>query len=247
MELSLVLQYPQSCLSRPPYFSSSLPTDPPPIPSIRLSIRHSLYFHPHTDLLCIWTLLSNMVNNGIMFDRSTRTVGHQVTVDNSVVDAQRFSPFPELDSLQSWHFYLAKRRGRKKISNRLEASAGMSPTGSASGDSVPASVQEQVANVLEELQILGNLEKLVAASEVSRLNSDAIGIDYVRKWNRLSIKRAWDAIIQQLLPIYYNSIFASGLRWEAGIFWPNSDTLSGSMESKRASRIRWSCHVVAKT
>lgn len=56
----------------------------------------------------------------------------------------------------------------------------MSPTGSASGDSVPASVQEQVANVLEELQILGNLEKLVSASEVSGLIPTLTSMAYVR-------------------------------------------------------------------
>ncbi len=42
----------------------------------------------------------------------------------------------------------------------------MTPTSAASGD-VPTSVQEQVANVIEELQILGSLDKLIAASEVS--------------------------------------------------------------------------------
>ena len=43
----------------------------------------------------------------------------------------------------------------------------MIPSKSASSD-LTLSVQEQVASVLEELQILGSLDKLVAASEVSR-------------------------------------------------------------------------------
>ena len=42
----------------------------------------------------------------------------------------------------------------------------MTLSSSASGN-VPTSAQEQVANVIEELQILGSLDKLIAVSEVS--------------------------------------------------------------------------------
>ena len=41
----------------------------------------------------------------------------------------------------------------------------MSPTTSTTTSEV--SIQEQVASVMEELQILGTLEKVIAASEVS--------------------------------------------------------------------------------
>jgi len=41
----------------------------------------------------------------------------------------------------------------------------MSPTSSAASGELP--IQEQVASVMEELQILGTLEKVIAASEVS--------------------------------------------------------------------------------
>jgi hypothetical protein len=43
----------------------------------------------------------------------------------------------------------------------------MSPTSSAASGEV--SIQEQVAACMEELQILGTLEKVIAASEVSCL------------------------------------------------------------------------------
>lgn len=68
-------------------------------------------------------------------------------------------------------FNLNRESLKKKA--RLETASGMSPTTSASNE-VPASVQEQVANVLEELQMLGSLDRLIAASEVSHLAEPSI-------------------------------------------------------------------------
>jgi hypothetical protein len=50
------------------------------------------------------------------------------------------------------------RKGEEKKESK------MSPTSSTASGEVP--IQEQVVSVMEELQILGTLEKVIAASEV---------------------------------------------------------------------------------